>query len=149
MVKNLPANAALIPDPGRSHMPRSNEAHEPQLLSLCSRAQELQLLKPQCPQASALLQKRPPQWILQLEKSLTALKTQYSQKIKVNVICMSIQIVFISWAIFYWGCWFLIFYSIIVVDLSILGKLALCYMRCRHPGEWSQVSLRKHFYEQS
>ena len=37
MVKNLPANAGdtgLIPGLGRSHMPQSNLAHEPQLLSL-------------------------------------------------------------------------------------------------------------------
>ena len=32
--------------PGRSHMPRSNYARAPQLLSLCSRAREPQLLKP-------------------------------------------------------------------------------------------------------
>ena len=41
MDKNLPANAGDMgssPGPGRSHMPRSNEACEPQLLSLCSRA---------------------------------------------------------------------------------------------------------------
>ena len=36
----------LIPDPGRSHMPRSNYAHAPQLLGPHSRAWELQLLKP-------------------------------------------------------------------------------------------------------
>jgi len=34
----------LIPDPGRSHMLWSNEARAPQLLSLCSGAQEPQLL---------------------------------------------------------------------------------------------------------
>ena len=37
MVKNLPANAAdtgSSPGLGRSHMPRSNQAREPQLLSL-------------------------------------------------------------------------------------------------------------------
>ena len=35
VVKNLPANAGdtgSIPGPGRSHMPRSNKASEPQLL---------------------------------------------------------------------------------------------------------------------
>ena len=39
VVKNPPANAGVtgsIPDPGRSHMPRSSEACAPQLLSLCS-----------------------------------------------------------------------------------------------------------------
>ena len=41
VVKNPPANAGdmgLIPGPGRSHMPRSNEARVPQLLILSSRA---------------------------------------------------------------------------------------------------------------
>ena len=49
MVKNPPANAGdtgSSPGPGRSHMPRSNYACAPQLLSLCSRAFEPQLLKP-------------------------------------------------------------------------------------------------------
>ena len=49
MVKNPPANAGdmgSIPGPGRSHVPRSNEARAPQLLSLCSRAHEPQLLSP-------------------------------------------------------------------------------------------------------
>ena len=38
MVENLPANAGdtgSSPGLGRSHMPRSNGAREPQLLSLC------------------------------------------------------------------------------------------------------------------
>ena len=38
MVENLPANAGDMgssPGLGRSHMPRSNWAREPQLLSLC------------------------------------------------------------------------------------------------------------------
>ena len=51
VVKNLPANAGdtgSSPGLGRSHMPRSNWAREPQLLSLCSRAHEPQLLKPVC-----------------------------------------------------------------------------------------------------
>ena len=51
VVKNPPANAGdtgSSPGPGRSHMPRSNEAHAPQLLSLHSRACEPQLLKPAC-----------------------------------------------------------------------------------------------------
>ena len=45
MVKNPPSNARdkdSIPGPGKSHMPQSNQT----LLSLCSRAQELQLLSP-------------------------------------------------------------------------------------------------------
>ena len=48
-VKNLSANAGDMgssPGPGRSHMPRSNEARVPQLLSLHSRACEPQLLSP-------------------------------------------------------------------------------------------------------
>ena len=56
VVKNLPANAGdmgSIPDPGGSHMLWSDEAHAPQLLSLCSRAQELKLSKPVCPRACA------------------------------------------------------------------------------------------------
>ena len=49
MVGNLPANAGDTGSslgPGRSHMPRSNKARAPQLLSLHSRAREPQLLKP-------------------------------------------------------------------------------------------------------
>ena len=49
VVKNLPANVGdtgLSPGPGRSHMPRSNSARVPQLLSLHSRACEPQLLSP-------------------------------------------------------------------------------------------------------
>ena len=49
VVKNPPANAGdmgSIPGLGRSHMPRSNEARAPQLLSLRSRAREPQLLSP-------------------------------------------------------------------------------------------------------
>ena len=48
MAKNMPANAGDTgsrPGPGRSHMPRSNEARVPQLLSLCSIAHEPQLLR--------------------------------------------------------------------------------------------------------
>ena len=49
VVKNPPANAGdmgLIPDPGRSHMSLNNSAHVPQLLGLCSRPPEPQLLSP-------------------------------------------------------------------------------------------------------
>ena len=48
VVKNLPAgvgDVGSIPDLGRSPMPWSNQAHAPQLLSLCSRAWESQPLK--------------------------------------------------------------------------------------------------------
>ena len=47
VVKNPPANAGdtgSIPGPGRPHMPRSNKALAPQLLSLGSRARAPQLL---------------------------------------------------------------------------------------------------------
>ena len=72
VVGNPPANAVymgLIPDAGGSHMPQSNEAHVPQLLRLCSRAQEPQLLSPRdtatephLPRAHARHQENPLQW---------------------------------------------------------------------------------------
>ena len=72
VVKNLPANSGDMgssPDPRRYHMPWSNEAHAPQLLSLNSRACEPQLLSPRAtttethvPRAHALQQEKPPQW---------------------------------------------------------------------------------------
>ena len=46
-VKNPPADGGdtgSAPDLGRSHMPQSHQAHVPQLLSLCPRAQEPELL---------------------------------------------------------------------------------------------------------
>ena len=49
VVKNLPANAGdrgSSPGPGKSHMPQSNKACAPQLLSLRPRAHEPQLLSP-------------------------------------------------------------------------------------------------------
>ena len=52
MAKNLPTNAegrSSVPGLGGSHMLRSNGAREPQPLSLCSRAWELQLPKPARP----------------------------------------------------------------------------------------------------
>ena len=55
VVKNPPASAedtGSIPDPGRSHIPWSNKARVPQLLSLCSRARQLQL-QSQRPRARA------------------------------------------------------------------------------------------------
>ena len=71
MVKNPPANAGdkgSSPGPGGSHMPRSNEDHAPQLLSLRSRAQKPQLLSPRAPttearvpRARAPQQEKPPQ----------------------------------------------------------------------------------------
>ena len=72
MIKNLPANAAGMgstPNQRWSHMLRTNETHVPQLLGLCSRAQELQLLSPHAatmeawvPRARAPQQEKPPQW---------------------------------------------------------------------------------------
>ena len=71
VVKNPPANAGdmgSIPGPGRSHMLRSNYAHAPQLLSLCSRARAPQLLSPcaatteaPAPRARAPHQEKPQQ----------------------------------------------------------------------------------------
>ena len=75
MDKNPPANSGdtcsgPIPAPGRSHMPwsKTREVHAPPQLSLCSEAQEpqllstvLQLLKPTCPTAPALQQEMLPQ----------------------------------------------------------------------------------------
>ena len=56
----------LNPGPGRSHMPWSNKARVPQLLSLHSRAREPQLLSPRAtttegrvPRARALQQEKP------------------------------------------------------------------------------------------
>ena len=49
MVKNPPANArdtGSIPGLGRAHMLQDSSARTPQLLSLCSRAQDPQLLSP-------------------------------------------------------------------------------------------------------
>ena len=72
MVKNLPANAGdtgLSPGLGRSHVPRSNYARVPQLLSLCSGAHKPQLPSPRAttteahvPGARAPQQEKPPQW---------------------------------------------------------------------------------------
>ena len=71
-VKNPPADAGdtgSSPGPERSHMPQSNSARASQLLSLCSRAREPQLLSPRAttteartPRAFALQQEKPPQW---------------------------------------------------------------------------------------
>ena len=71
MIKNPPASAGdvgLIPGLERCHIQRSNLAHAPQVLSLCSRAQEPQKLSPctataeACaPRACAPQQEKPPQ----------------------------------------------------------------------------------------
>ena len=60
VVKNPPANAGdtgSSPGPGRSHMPRSNWARAPQLLSLCATTTEARM-----PRACAPPQEKPPQW---------------------------------------------------------------------------------------
>ena len=72
VVGNPPANAGDMgssPGPGGSHMPWSNKAHAPQLMSLCSTALEPQLLSPSAttteacaPRAHAPQQEKPPQW---------------------------------------------------------------------------------------
>ena len=72
VVKNPPANAGdmgSIAGPGRSHMPQSNWARAPQLLSLRSRAHKPQLLSPRAttseagtPRAHAPQQEKPRQW---------------------------------------------------------------------------------------
>ena len=71
VVKNPPANAGdrgLSPGRGRSHVPRSNKARAPQLLSLRSGAHKPQLLSLRAttteacmPRARAPQQEKPPQ----------------------------------------------------------------------------------------
>ena len=51
VVENLPANAGdtgSSPGLGGSHMPRSNWAREPQLLSLCSATREAAIVRGLC-----------------------------------------------------------------------------------------------------
>ena len=60
VVKNLPANAGdtgSSPGPGRFHMPRSNKAPVPQLLSLSATTTEAHT-----PRARAPQQEKPPPW---------------------------------------------------------------------------------------
>ena len=59
---SLPASAGdtgLTPGQGRPHTPQSNEACAAQLLSLCSREQEVQLLKTTRVRACTLQQQKP------------------------------------------------------------------------------------------
>ena len=83
VVKTLCASAGdvvLIPDPGRSHMPQV-----PQLLSLCSRAWEPQLLTSTCPRVCALQQEKPSQLeahALRLENSPPVTTTREKPKQK-------------------------------------------------------------------
>ena len=83
-VRNLPANArdmGSIPGPGRTHMLQSNYTHAPQLLNLCSRAWEPQLLKPLSPEPG-LRNKRSPS-SQQLEKACEQQKSN-AAKNKIN-----------------------------------------------------------------
>ena len=64
VVKNPLAKAGnidLTPGLGGSPLPQCNWAHKPQLLSLCSRTWEPQLLKPLSPRDLAPQQEKPPQ----------------------------------------------------------------------------------------
>ena len=92
MVENLPANAGdtgLSPGLGRSHMPRSNGAREPQLLSLrvwslCSATGEAAIVKRPA--------HRDEEWPLLAaagRSSLTETKTQHSQKEILKIIIIN------------------------------------------------------------
>ena len=81
MVENLPANAGdtgSSPGLGRSHMPRSNWAREPQLLSmrvwsLCSATREAAIVRP------AHRDEEGPPLAASRESLRTETKTQHSQ----------------------------------------------------------------------
>ena len=83
MVENLPANAGdtgSSPGLGRSHMPRSNWAREPQLLSLrlwslCSATREAAIVRGPC-----TAMKNSPR-LLQLEKALAQKRRPNTAKI--------------------------------------------------------------------
>ena len=92
VVKKQPANAedmSSIPGPGRSHLSWSNEAHAPQLLSLCSRSQELQLLQQSLSAlepVSAPQQEKSPHWeALELQLERSPRSNQDPNKMKWNV----------------------------------------------------------------
>ena len=64
VVKNLPANTGdtgSIPSPGGFYVPRNNSAHGPQVLSLCSRAQEVSATEPTLSRGCPLQLEKPPQ----------------------------------------------------------------------------------------
>jgi len=72
----------LIYQGANKPMPHKYWARVPQILSLCSGAQELQLLKPMHPKACAPQQKEPPQWEAwapQLERSPCSLQLERAQ----------------------------------------------------------------------
>ena len=83
MVENLPANAGdtgLSPGLGRSHMPRSNWAREPQLLSLhvwslCSATREAAIVR-----GPRIARKSGPPLATLEESPRTETKTQHSHK---------------------------------------------------------------------
>ena len=91
----------MIPDPRRSHIPWSNKACEPQLLSLCSGAQELQLLKPTSPRTCSPQQEKPQEpcasqlesnpCVLQLEKNLYSSEDPAQPKIKKMILLTLIE----------------------------------------------------------
>ena len=88
---NLPVNAGdtgSIPGPGRSHMPRSNWVHAPQLLSQSATATEAhapracisqQEKPPQCDTCAPQLKRRPP-LLAAKESQSPSRKIQHSQK---------------------------------------------------------------------
>ena len=79
-VKNLPANAGLIPGLLRFHMPQGNQACAPQLLSLYSRAHVLQKEKPAMRSPCTATREQPPLTATR-ESPRAATKTQHSQKL--------------------------------------------------------------------
>ena len=86
MVGSLPAkvgNMGSVPGLGRFCMSWGNGAHAPQLLSLCSRACKLQLLKPESPRVCARQQEKPLQrkaHIPQTERSPCSLQLEKAGK---------------------------------------------------------------------
>ena len=75
VVRNRPANTGdtgSIPSPGRSHMPWSNWAHGPQLLSLCFAAGEATAVRSPC----TATREQPPLATAR-ESPLAATKTQH------------------------------------------------------------------------
>ena len=88
MVENLPANAGdtgSSPGLGRSHMPRSSSAPEPQLLSLrvwspCSAAGEAAIVRGRDSERPAHRDEEWPPLAATGESPRTETKTQHSQK---------------------------------------------------------------------
>ena len=81
MVENLPANAGdtgSSPGLGRSHVPRSNRARQPQLLSLCPATGGAAIVKG--PRTAKKSGPRLPQ----LEKALTRNEDPTQPKIKIK-----------------------------------------------------------------